>query len=41
LPPSAGHASTLEFGLAPVGASFLGKVQLEQQGNRLTLIPPK
>jgi aspartyl protease family protein len=30
-----------EFGLVLVGASFLGRVQLEQQGNRLTLIPPR
>lgn len=30
-----------EFGLVLVGASFLGRVHLEQKGNRLTLIPPK
>jgi len=30
-----------EFGLVLIGASFLGKVHLEQQGNRLTLIAPK
>jgi len=30
-----------EFGLVLVGASFLARVQLEQHGNRLTLIPTK
>jgi aspartyl protease family protein len=30
-----------EFGLVLVGATFLGRVHLEQQGNRLTLIPAK
>jgi len=30
-----------DFGLVLVGASFLGRVHLEQHGNRLTLIPPK
>jgi aspartyl protease family protein len=30
-----------EFGLVLVGASFLARVQLEQHGNRLTLIPSK
>ena len=30
-----------EFGLVLVGATFLARVQLEQQGNRLTLIPTK
>jgi aspartyl protease family protein len=30
-----------EFGLVLVGATFLGRVQLEQHGNRLTLIPGK
>jgi hypothetical protein len=28
-----------EFGFALAGASFLGRVQLEQQGNQLTLPP--
>ncbi len=30
-----------EFGLVLVGATFLGRVHLEQYGNRLTLIPSK
>jgi aspartyl protease family protein len=30
-----------EFGLVLVGATFLARVQLEQHGNRLTLIPTK
>ena len=30
-----------EFGLVLVGATFLRNVHLEQQGNRLTLIPPR
>ncbi len=30
-----------EFAQVLVGASFLGRVQLEQKGNRLNLIPPK
>jgi aspartyl protease family protein len=30
-----------EFGLVLVGASFLARVQLEQHGNRLTLIPTR
>ena len=30
-----------EFGLVLVGATFLSRVQLEQHGNRLTLIPAK
>jgi clan AA aspartic protease (TIGR02281 family) len=30
-----------EFGLVLVGATFLGRVHLEQFGNRLTLIPAK
>ena len=30
-----------EFGLVLVGATFLGRVHLEQHGNRLTLIPAK
>jgi len=30
-----------EFGLVLVGASFLARVQLEQHGNRLTLIPSR
>jgi aspartyl protease family protein len=30
-----------EFGLVLVGATFLARVQLEQHGNRLTLVPAK